>query len=105
MRYSIIILATILVACPSHPTPPNEPDVVVTPDDDGDASDLDGAKRSQCLRACSHLKTLGCPEGADPNCEPVCSHAQGTLTDLHTNCLINAKSKDDARACKSVRCQ
>lgn len=104
MKHSILILALAIVGCPARPPAP-EPDVVVTPPDDGDASDLDGAKRSPGARVCAHLKTLGCSEGFDPSCEAVFAHAHGALTDLHTNCLLAATSKDAVHACKSVACQ
>ncbi len=60
----------------------------------------------ECVSVCAHLRSLGCPEGADGSkCETTCDRVQATkLTDLKTSCLLRAKSKEEARACGSVHC-
>jgi len=58
--------------------------------------------------ACANLAAIGCPEGARPNCARVMQDAQEAhLTDLHPECLAGlakTASKEEARACESVRC-
>jgi hypothetical protein len=55
--------------------------------------------------ACLNLQSLGCPEGARPNCAAVMKRADDDhLTDTHASCLAGAKTAEDARACGSVRC-
>ena len=64
--------------------------------------DLQGKTRQEAARK------LGCPEGTPDggqSCVEVCRHTQAThLTDLHPSCLAAAKSKEQARACGSVKC-
>lgn len=59
-----------------------------------------------CAVACENLRTIGCPEAfADPPCEVVCAKVQAfEMTDLNLACLSAARSKPEARACKSVKC-
>lgn len=86
---SVMILGT--SACPTKPQPAPPPPV------------LDGGT---CASACANLKALGCPEAdADPPCETVCAKVQAfEMTDLRLACLTAARTKAEARACKSVKC-
>lgn len=84
VMFSVVLLSmlvTLASACPPSPQPP------VT--DTG------------CAGACENLERLGC---GIQGCEPACTKAQGTLTDIHPACLARAASKEEARACGSVRC-
>jgi len=55
--------------------------------------------------ACDQLATIGCPEGAMPNCAAVLQSAQEAhLTNLRPTCLAAAQSQDAARAC-GTRCR
>lgn len=102
MRRSLLALVA-LAACVPSPQPP-------TPDADAsgvDASSLDAAPdtpTSACALACANLASLACAEGKSPACTSTCEKANGTLTDLHPACLVNARTKADARKCGSVAC-
>jgi hypothetical protein len=88
-------LLAVIPACPPSPSPP---------DSGTDAGSLD-AGASVCALACANLSVLGCAEGLDASCVATCEHAQSThLTDLHPTCLVSARSKQEARACQSVKC-
>jgi hypothetical protein len=54
---------------------------------------------------CAHLSDIGCPEGAAPNCASAFRHiAVGNMADLHPQCLLDATTRAQARACGSVDC-
>ena len=91
MKIASIALATALSAmCTPTPEPPARLD----------------ASAASCSDACITLAILGCHEGEVQNCVSTCEHAQASrITDLHTGCLAAAKTKAEARACKSVRCE
>jgi hypothetical protein len=92
---AIAVLALAFVGCPK-PTPgPNPP-----PDASDGGDDLD-ASRASCSKACANLTALGCPI---TDCPTACVASQGKLTDLHPACLAKAKTKEEARACGSVKC-
>jgi hypothetical protein len=94
--YLVACVAALTIrACPPAPTTP----------DAGPPEDLDAATTG-CARACRNLAVLGCSEGLDASCSTTCVHTQTSrLTDLHTACLAAAKTKADARACRSVECK
>jgi hypothetical protein len=99
-----LIVAALVTACPPAPAPP-PPDV----SDAGDGFDdggllLDGG-RITCVSVCSVLAKLGCNEGLDPQCRPVCEHARAArITGLPLACWSKAKTKVAARACGQVTC-
>lgn len=116
MRRGISLVTILTIAClvaapacpPNPPAPPN-------PNDDGGPSpiplvDAQGApdapnvNPSDCAKACANLFAIGCKEGEAGSCVPVCERANGTLTDLHPRELARAKTKEEARATKSVAC-
>ena len=93
MIRSIALVASLLLVVPACPPSPQPPAPV------GDAGG------TLCSVACANLAGLDCPEGRAPNCATTCEHAQvERLTDLHPACLALAKTKAEARACKSVSC-
>lgn len=91
MIVGAVAFAMALVAC--QKTPPSPP-----PTDAGDGgADL-------CAQACGNLDHLGCPEAK--GCEVVCRHAQQTKKfDMNPQCLLDAKTPDAARECKTVTCK
>lgn len=96
-----LIASTMLVTCVSttcsRPVP--EPPVDASPTFEA------SPHFTACGIACANLRLLGCSEGEQDNCEPVCIHAQEAgLTDLKPDCLSAARTKDAARACKTVKC-
>jgi len=106
--WSIVFLGMSVasMACPPEPSPPQPspysdagmPDVLV-PDDAG-------PHFSQCAIACFNLKQLECPEGVRSDCVSVCDRVTGArLVNLKLDCLIRAKTKEEARTCKSVDCR
>lgn len=55
---------------------------------------------------CRHLLDIGCGEGAEPNCATVMGQVDhARLTNLHLQCLLDAESILQARACGSVACE
>lgn len=111
----ISILATMcLAACAACPPKPNPdpigpvPDAEITASDSGTAGDAPAAQPDASPAAsvaCANLRRLGCKEGLDPNCEVVFDRVlDAHLTDLRPACLTSAKTKAEARACKSVDC-
>jgi hypothetical protein len=102
---SLVALAAVaLVACIPSPQPPTpDADASPPPDTPDAAPELDAHRKSPCDLACANLVTLGCPEGKS-TCAATCEKANGTVTDLHTSCLVNARTKADARKCGSVSC-
>jgi hypothetical protein len=54
---------------------------------------------------CAHLQDIGCPEGAAPNCAATFQHViAGNMADLHSQCLLDASTRGQARACGTVDC-
>jgi hypothetical protein len=54
---------------------------------------------------CAHLLDIGCPEGAAPNCATALQRVEdGRLTDLRPQCLLDASSRAQAKACGSITC-
>ncbi|MCL2779616.1 MAG: hypothetical protein FWD73_16620 [Polyangiaceae bacterium] len=90
------ITALSLLACQPAPKQPVQ--------DAGDASvELDAA--SPAAKACANLRRLGCAEGNDDSCVATIEHVQSArITDLHPDCLAEASTKAEARACRSVVC-
>lgn len=103
-----MVLAVLVVGCPSQPVaPPPEPDVVVvdaTPSlppvfEAGPVGDVYSA-------ACTRLAAIGCAEGGDV---ALCTRtlrlaASASRADMRPACLADAGSKDAARACGTVEC-
>jgi hypothetical protein len=57
------------------------------------------------VAVCAHLKDIGCPEGALPNCATALQRAEDDrLTDLRASCLLDASTIAQARACGSITC-
>jgi len=55
---------------------------------------------------CKHLLDIGCGERAAPNCAAVMGQVdQARMTNLHLQCLLDAESIMQARACGSVTCE
>ena len=102
MRHLILLVSALpcllLAACPRTPEEPR-----TTPDASEAASPLD-YDASTPEAVCSNLKTLGCKEGAAANCAETIRRAQGRITDLNLDCLLEAGTKTAARGCKSVDC-
>lgn len=90
-----LALSAVLLGCPKPSPGPAPP-----PDASDGGEDLD-ASRASCAKACANLTSLGCPIS---DCPAACTKAQGTLTDLHPSCIAKAKTKEEARACGSVKC-
>jgi hypothetical protein len=56
-------------------------------------------------QACANLASLGCSAGKVADCAAVMqADEEAHLTELNPTCLAVAKTQDEARACKSVRC-
>lgn len=91
---ALLFVAVTIAGCPNPPPPVPPP-----PGYDG-GEELD-ASRATCGRACENLAHLGCAIG---DCEVACQKSQGTVTDLHPACLAKAQTKEEARACGSVKC-
>lgn len=90
-------MAASLLACPPCPVAP----AVGVDASDGVDVDSPAARASDCVQGCKNLATLGCREGRDADCVPVCQRIkQDRLT---TTCWTVAKNVADARAC-GVRC-
>lgn len=97
MRYFLLITLFAFVGC-VHPTPPTPPIPV--------PSDSDAGVIATCSNVCLNLHALGCPEGFDTTCTHVCEQAQSSgLTDLNLPCLVNAKTVNAVRLCRSVDCR
>ncbi len=79
MKYAIAILV-ILAACVS-PTP-NPPPVT-----------------ADCAGYCQRLRDVGCPEGSDSSCTRVCGELAASSQPFSTQCVFDAKSASDVRAC------
>jgi hypothetical protein len=89
--FAAVLSLMFLAGCPPTPTP----DPVPQPVPSGSA----------CVRACSNLEALKCPEGLDPSCAEACQKVQdGRLTDLAPECLAAAKTPAEASACGTVTC-
>jgi hypothetical protein len=57
------------------------------------------------VEVCAHLKDIGCPEGALPNCATALQRAEDDrLVDLKASCLLDASTIAQARACGSITC-
>jgi hypothetical protein len=57
------------------------------------------------VEVCAHLADIGCPEGALPNCATALQRAEDDrLTDLRPQCLLDASTIKQARACGSITC-
>lgn len=108
------VLAFTCVGCPK-PNPPVPPPDVTTTDsgDDGGADPedppLDAAAFPDCVRACSKLKSLGCPEAAKPDggktCYTVCADAERSgKFSLNPKCVGAASDVAGLAVCKTVRC-
>jgi hypothetical protein len=100
ISFSVLVHAAFMVACIPAPSPP----VVQV-----DASITDASIGSVCSTACANLKRIGCPEGDTPDggksCVSICEAAEASgKFNLQPACVSVAKTKDDVRACKSVRC-
>jgi len=55
---------------------------------------------------CAHLLDIGCGEGAAPNCAAeIDKVVRARMTNLHLQCLLDAESIMQARACGSVTCE
>lgn len=69
----------------------------------------DGVARQRCLRACSNLAMLGCPEakklaGGD-SCTTTCARLLSSgFSAIDPECMADAKTKVDVRKC-NVRCE
>ena len=91
---------------PPAPPGPSLPDGGSLPLPDGGSNDpTDCSVQDPCMRACSNLKILGCPEGLDPSCVVVCQEAQTSkITDLRPDQIAKAKSIAEIRKIGSVAC-
>lgn len=77
--------------------------------DAGEDAVLDSAG-TQCARACANLKSLGCPESETPtggdSCVDLCQKAQKSgKFDMKPQCVLDAGSVEQLRACGTVRCK
>ena len=55
---------------------------------------------------CQHLASIGCSEGAAPECAVAFQRFQdGKMVDLRPDCLSAAQTPAEARACGSVLCE
>jgi hypothetical protein len=85
-----LLLCSAAGPCGHSPTPPDPP-----PTPPG----------SPCERACQNLAKLGCPEGQHADCAADCEAGMGDkITDFHPDCLAQAATPEEARACRSVHC-
>lgn len=94
---ALALATAVFGGCPA-PTPPVPP----SPDASDAAPPVD-----LFVAVCAHLSHdggLGCPEGDAPTCAAVMQSAHGKATDLHPKCLLDAVSKEAARACQSIDC-
>jgi hypothetical protein len=106
----LVLLLPLLLLAPACPPPP----APLPPFDGGDGGIVivdasvpdtgSDASMSVCQAACANLRALGCREGDAGNCVATCEHANGVLTDLHPKCLAGARTKAQARDCRSVDC-
>jgi len=90
MRYVLVMLAALVVACERGP---------VTPDED--------RPRDACKAACQTLRNLSCPEGfhsvSNVSCESTCARAI-QLRSLPLACWAEAHDVAELRSCGSIRC-
>ena len=113
--------AFFVLGCPPPPIVPLDgPDAAPGPQD-GSAPRADGPERpfrapddsepplTACGRACEALRRLGCPEG-DPAdgglpCADVCDRAEASgKFSLRPDCVADAGTVIEVRACATVRC-
>ena len=86
-----------ILSCAGCPVPPPGSADAGPPPVAYDGSDV-------CAHVCSHLITIQCSSG-EGSCLDTCRDAVARrLTDLHTDCLLDAGTVEAARGCKSVRC-
>lgn len=105
MRRLLIVAALLVSACKCAPMPAPSPAPAPTPSVAPVGFDA-GRIGPPYNAACENLKELGCVEGAAFDCAAVMQRADAThLTLVPTQCLIVARSKDDARSCGGfVKC-
>ena len=93
MKLFVAVLVSALAAeCPAKPAPAPLGDAAAPP------------AGGSCASACARLYDLACPEGRALNCVQTCEHAPALKTDMHVACLASARTKAEARACRSVAC-
>jgi hypothetical protein len=109
---AVSVLLTGCCPCPITPQPPPVDDAsapVVVESDAGESdADLEADGDTAVgiyAKACSNLAKLGCEEGQRSNCVSVMRQGQvNRMADFKPQCLATAKTKADARACKTVKC-
>lgn len=80
MKYCLIAMALLLVACPPSPLVATSGDIYVD--------------------ACASLARAGCLEGTSTNCSDVLRRADTErFVDFHVTCLVAARSKSAVRDC------
>ena len=99
MKFYLVSMAiawALLEGCKT--TLPPEPDYVVYPPED--------AGDPLCRLACENMARIPCPESAPAGktCRQVCEDAERGGNPLNLVCLANASTREQVRACGTVRC-
>ena len=114
--FALLAIATLTQGCPAPPIPAPARDANVVPQDDAGHLQLPDAnitipRVTACEKANANLVALGCSDVTKPpvygqSFVQVCSHAASTgAFDLRPECLANAGTIAEARACGTVSCK